>query len=106
PRRRRPRHRRGAGREAAVGLRLVTAVRIRRAEVEDVDFLVELAASEEVEPFLGPTNDRDVVAADVDRSREEPAEYGRYVIEVEEGYEWRRAGTLGFRVASRHSRIA
>jgi RimJ/RimL family protein N-acetyltransferase len=87
----------------------VSGIRIRRAEPEDVDFLVALGRHDDVEPFLGPAaaDERDVVVADVERSRSEPAEFGRFVIEVEAAAgDWRRAGTLGFHVASRHSRIA
>jgi RimJ/RimL family protein N-acetyltransferase len=36
----------------------------------------------------------------------EPDEFGRFVIEVEEGGEWRRAGVMGFELANRRSRIA
>ena len=43
------------------------SVRIRRARPEDVDFLVELAGHEEVEPYLagGRPRDREAVAAAV-----------------------------------------
>src|SRR5581483_10590561 len=84
------------------------AVRIRRAEPEDADFLAGLGRHEEVEPFVGPSavGDRDAVLAAIERSHAEPENFGRFVIEVEEDGAWRRAGALGFHVASRHSRIA
>ena len=58
------------------------SVRIRRAGAEDVDFLVELANHEEVEPYLagGRPRDREAVATAVERSSREPGEYGRFAI--------------------------
>ena len=83
-------------------------VRLRRAEWEDVDFLVELLTNEEVSPFLAgaAARDRADLLDEIDRSLAEPAEYGRFVIEVEEDGEWRRAGALGFELRNRRSRIA
>ena len=43
---------------------------------------------------------------EIDRSLAEPKEYGRFVIEVEDGGDWRRAGALGFELRNRRSRIA
>ena len=82
--------------------------RIRRAEREDVDFLVELFTDEEVEPFLAAVRakDPDEVRSEVERSLAEPHDFGRFVIEVERDGEWRRAGAMGFEVANRRSRIA
>jgi RimJ/RimL family protein N-acetyltransferase len=82
--------------------------RLRRAEPEDVDFLVELATHEDIEPFLATVRPRDRAAVldEVERSQREPAEFGRFVIEVEDDGEWRRAGALGFALANRRSRIA
>ena len=79
-------------------------VSIRRAELSDLDFLVELMSHEEVEPFLAAvrTRDEDGLRAEIERSLAEPEEFGRFVIEV--GGE--RAGVLGFQVANRRSRIA
>ena len=61
-----------------------------------------------MEPFVGPSaaSDRDAVLAAIERSHAEPGDFGRFVIEVEQDGAWRRAGALGFHVASRHSRIA
>ena len=83
-------------------------IRLRRANSEDVDFLVELLTHEEVEPFLAAIRprDREGVLAEVERSRAEPQELGRFVIEVEDDGEWRRAGVMGFELANRRSRIA
>jgi RimJ/RimL family protein N-acetyltransferase len=83
-------------------------VRLRRAERQDADFLVELLSHEEVEPFLAAVGARDQaeVLGEIDRSLAQPEEFGRFVIEVEDGGEWRPAGVLGFEVRNRRSRIA
>ena len=83
-------------------------LRLRRAEAGDADFLLELATHEEVEPYLSVTRprDRDAVLAEIERSQREPGEFGRFVIEVEDGGEWERAGVMGFELGNRRSRIA
>jgi RimJ/RimL family protein N-acetyltransferase len=83
-------------------------IRLRRAEWEDVDFLVELLTHEDVEPFLAgaASRDRAGILDEIDRSLAAPEEYGRFVVEVEEGGEWRRAGAMGFELRNRRSRIA
>jgi RimJ/RimL family protein N-acetyltransferase len=82
----------------------VSSVSIRRAEAVDVDFLLELVLHEEVQPFLGAVSadDRDSVAAEVERSLMEPHDFGRFVIEVD----GERAGTCGFEISNRRSAIA
>ena len=82
--------------------------RLRRAEPEDVDFLLELATHEDVEPFLAVVRPRDRVGVleEIDRSQREPGEFGRFVIEVEQDGAWQRAGVLGFSLVNRRSRIA
>jgi RimJ/RimL family protein N-acetyltransferase len=82
--------------------------RLRRATADDVDFLVELAGHEDVQPFLAAVRARDAdgVREEVERSLAEPHESGRFVIEIEDDGEWRRAGVMGFDVANRRSRIA
>ena len=79
-------------------------IRIRRAEAADADFLAGLATHEDVEPFLGAVaaRDRDSILAEIERSLAEPEDFGRFVIEVD----GERAGSMGFHVGSRHSRIA
>ncbi len=79
-------------------------VAIRRARVDDVDFLVELTTHSEVDPFLSArrATSRDEVVAEVERSESEPEGFGRFVVEVD-GV---RAGVMGFEVANRRSRIA
>jgi len=83
-------------------------IRLRRAEWEDVDFLVELLTNEDVEPFLAGSaaRDRADLLDEIDRSLAKPQDFGRFVIDVVEDGEWRRAGALGFEVRNRRSRIA
>jgi RimJ/RimL family protein N-acetyltransferase len=84
------------------------SLRIRRARAEDVDFLVELANHDEVEPFLSARRARDheQIGAEVERSLSEPQDFGRFVIEVDDGDGWRLAGSMEFHVENRRSRIA
>ena len=80
------------------------SVTIRRAEPDDADFLVELMTDEDVEPYMAVVRprDRDGMLAEIQRSRAEPEEFGRFVIEVD----GERAGLMGFEIANRRSRIA
>jgi len=82
--------------------------RLRRATTEDVDFFVALAGHEDVEPFLAVVRARDpaLVRQEIERSLAEPKESGRFVIEVDEDGQWRRAGVVGYDVANSRSRIA
>jgi RimJ/RimL family protein N-acetyltransferase len=84
------------------------AVRIRRANEDDVDFLVALLNDDEVEPFLAASRsrDRDGVLEEVRASEATPDESGVFVIEVPNGEGWARAGTMEFSLANRRSRIA
>jgi len=77
---------------------------VRRARLDDLDFLVELVNHEDVEPFLGgrAALDHDAIAAEIERSQDDPTSYGRFVIEVDGA----RAGVMGFEVENRRSRIA
>ncbi len=79
-------------------------ISVRRARLDDLDFLVELVNREDVQPFLGgrAARDRDAVAAEIERSEGDPTSYGRFVIEVDGA----RAGVMGFEVENRRSRIA
>ena len=83
-------------------------VRIRRAKPEDVDFLLELANHEDVEPFMSArrARDRDSLLAEIERSEQEPFQTGRFVIEAEEGDRWKRVGSMGFDVANPRRKIA
>ena len=80
------------------------SIQIRRAELGDLDFLLELMTHEEVEPFLAVIRprDREGVLAEIERSQAEPQEFGRFVIEMD----GQPAGLMGFQVANRRSRIA
>jgi RimJ/RimL family protein N-acetyltransferase len=82
--------------------------RLRRATLDDVDFLARLAAHDDVEPFLSVRRAREpeAVREEIERSLAEPEETGRFVIEVEENGEWRRAGSMGFDLANKRNRIA
>jgi len=79
-------------------------VTIRRARADDVDFLVELVAHEDVEPFLAAVRakDRAEILAEIARSDSDPEAYGVFVIEAD----GERAGTMRFERANRRSRIA
>jgi len=79
-------------------------ISVRRARLDDLDFLVELVNHEDVQPFLGGRSprDHDAVAAEIERSQGDPTAYGRFVIEVDGA----RAGVMGFEVENRRSRIA
>src|SRR5437870_6646615 len=79
-------------------------ISIRRARLDDLDFLFELDNGAEVEPYLGgrASLDRESLLAEIERSEAEPQDYGRFVIEAD----GERAGVLGFEVANRRSRIA
>jgi putative acetyltransferase len=69
-------------------------IELRRATLADVDWLLELYASDDVEPFLSGrrARDRDAVVAEIERSDREPETFGRLVIELD----GQRAGALGF----------
>ena len=79
-------------------------VAIRRARPDDLDFLVELVAHEEVEPFLaaGRPHDRAALADDIERNASEPEVHGLFVIEVD----GERAGTMRFSSRGGRNRIA
>lgn len=84
------------------------SVRIRRAEPDDAEFLVELITHADVEPFMAVVRprDRESVLEEIERSQAQTEEIGRFVIEVDEEGEWKRAGVMGFDVRNRRSRIA
>jgi hypothetical protein len=79
--------------------------RLRRATLDDVDFLAQLAAHDDVEPFLSVRRAREpeAVRDEIERSLAEPEEIGRFVIEVQEEGEWRRAGSMGFDLANKRN---
>jgi RimJ/RimL family protein N-acetyltransferase len=77
---------------------------LRRATLDDVDFIAELASHEDVEPFMAAVSARDPekLAEEIERSEHEPESLGRFVIELD----GERAGAMAFEVANRRSRIA
>jgi RimJ/RimL family protein N-acetyltransferase len=79
-------------------------IALRRATVDDVDYLVELYNDEDVEPFLGARHalDAETIRADVERSLREPQRLGRMIIEVD----GERAGAMAFDEVSEPNRIA
>ena len=80
------------------------SIAFRRARPDDVEFLVELVAHEEVAPFLAAAGSRtaEELLEEIRAGEEEPAAGGRFVIEVA----GQRAGTMAFRRTNRRSRIA
>jgi RimJ/RimL family protein N-acetyltransferase len=81
--------------------------RLRRATADDVDFVLELASHDDVDPYLRAVRPgREELLEEIEQSLAEPEGSGRFVLEVEENGEWRRAGVLGFDVANKRSRIA
>ena len=83
-------------------------VRLRRAERDDLDFLVDLVNHGDVEPYLAAVRprDREGIRAEIERSLAHPDESGVFVIEVLEGDRWQPAGMMAFELANRRSRIA
>jgi len=83
-------------------------LRLRRATRDDVPFLLEVLTDDDVQPFLGRGGafDEDGVLAELEQQEREPDVFGRFVIEVLQDGEWRKAGTLGFERVNRRSRIA
>lgn len=79
-------------------------VSIRRARRDDVDFLVELVTHEDVEPYLAAARPKDSesIAAEIERSENEPEAFGVFLIEVD----GERAGVMRFERVNRRSRIA
>lgn len=79
-------------------------VRLRRAEPDDVDFLLELGSHPDVDPFLAARRprDRESLLDEIERSRAEPRAFGRIVVEVD----GTRAGVMGYERGNERSRIA
>jgi RimJ/RimL family protein N-acetyltransferase len=77
---------------------------IRRARADDVGFLVALYGDPDVRPYLAASADFSpaAVAAEVERSTQEPEAFGRFVIEVD----GEPAGAIGFERSNVRSAIA
>jgi hypothetical protein len=60
-------------------------VKLRRATVDDADFLVELLTHEEVEPYLSAISakDREGIVAGIERSEQAPELFGQFIVEVD-----------------------
>ena len=85
-----------------------TAIRLRRATASDVEFLAELVADPEVEPFLAPISARTPheFGEEITRSEHEPRHHGRLVIECDLVGSTERAGSVAYEIENRRSRIA
>jgi RimJ/RimL family protein N-acetyltransferase len=83
-------------------------LRLRRANEDDLDFIVGLLNDADVEPFLAAARarDRESVLEEIRESERSPDEKGVFVIDVATGDGWARAGTMGFSRANVRSRIA
>ena len=83
-------------------------LRLRRATIHDVDYLLALQAEADVAPFLsaGRADTRAELLAEVERSLAEPEAFGRFLVEIPFEQEWRVAGAIGFECVNRRSRIA
>ncbi len=77
---------------------------LRRASLDDLDFMAGLAGHEDVEPFMAAVSarDRDALREEIRQAEAEPEHYGRFIVEVE----GEPAGVMAFEVANRRSRIA
>jgi RimJ/RimL family protein N-acetyltransferase len=80
------------------------SIALRRAELRDLDFLLELMNHDDVVENLAVVRprDREGLTEEIERSQTEPEEFGRFVIEVD----GEPVGLMGFTVANRRSRIA
>ncbi len=83
-------------------------LRLRRAGVQDLDYLLELQVDPDVAPFLsaGRAATREELMEEIQRSLVEPEAFGRLLIETPLDREWRLVGTIGFERTNKRSRIA
>jgi RimJ/RimL family protein N-acetyltransferase len=79
-------------------------IRLRRARLDDVEFLVELSGHPDVDPFLAARRprDRETLLEEIERSLAEPSAFGRIVVEAKGA----RAGVMGYERVNERSRIA
>jgi RimJ/RimL family protein N-acetyltransferase len=77
---------------------------LRRATLDDLDFMAGLAGHEDVEPFMAAVSarDPDAIREEIEQATAEPNHHGRFIVEVE----GEPAGVMAFEVANRRSRIA
>jgi RimJ/RimL family protein N-acetyltransferase len=83
-------------------------IRVRRATRDDLDFMLEVFTHDDVRPFLaaGGSFTSEALLEELERQDSDPSAFGRFVIEVRNSGEWRRAGTMGFKRENERSRIA
>ena len=83
-------------------------IRLRRATAHDLEFLAELVADPDVEPFLAPISAQtpEEFAEEIARAGREPRRYGRLIIERDLAGSAERMGSIAYEVANRRSRIA
>jgi len=83
-------------------------LRLRRAGLRDVDYLLELQVEPDVAPFLsaGRAASRAELMEEIERSLVEPEAFGRLLIETPVEREWRLVGAIGFERTNKRSRIA
>ena len=91
-------------RDAMTGSQL----RLRRAGLRDVDYLLELQVDPDIAPFLsaGRAASREELVEEVERSLVDPQAFGRLMIETPHEREWRLVGAIGFERTNKRSRIA
>ena len=79
-------------------------ITLRRAVADDADWLVELYAGDEVDPFLSPRfpRGRAAMLEAIERSQAEPRKHGLMVIE----WDGERAGGMSYDEQSEPNRIA
>jgi RimJ/RimL family protein N-acetyltransferase len=77
---------------------------LRRATLDDLEFMAQLASHEDVQPFMAAVSarDPDTLAEEVKRSQAESERFARFVVEVD----GERAGLMAFEAVNRRSRIA
>jgi ribosomal-protein-alanine N-acetyltransferase len=82
----------------------VSAVTLRRATPDDLDFLLDVFSDDDVRPFLaaGRRPDRATLSKELARQEQDAQASGRFIVEV--GGE--PAGTLAFERINERSRIA
>jgi len=85
-----------------------TKVRLRRAGLQDVEYLLALQIEPDVAPFLaaGRAASREELVEEVEHSLVEPTAFGRLLIETPFEREWRLVGAIGFERTNKRSRIA
>ncbi|MHB8059436.1 MAG: GNAT family N-acetyltransferase [Gaiellaceae bacterium] len=85
-----------------------TKVRLRRAGLQDVEYLLALQIDPDVAPFLsaGRAASREELLEEVERSLVEPEAFGRLLVEAPFEREWRLVGAIGFERTNKRSRIA